>query len=85
MIILFGPSGRIGGPKTGCRAPKTLKDALVEGPGSKLLLASLEDQIVDEMKANSDGYATQIGFTLPVNKSDDALRTRENIRKLQAI
>ena len=43
------------------------------------------DQIVDKVKARAGSYATQIAFTLPVEKSGDEERLKQKIKEFQAI
>ena len=43
------------------------------------------DQIIEKVQARFGGYATQIGFTLPVDKPGDEERLRDKIKQLQAI
>ncbi len=43
------------------------------------------DQIVDRVKAKFGSFATQMGFTLPVEKPGDEKRLMDKIAELQAI
>jgi probable F420-dependent oxidoreductase len=43
------------------------------------------DQIIERVQARFGGYATQIGFTLPVEKPGDEDRLRDKVKQLQAI
>ena len=43
------------------------------------------DQIVDKVNARAGSYATQIGFTLPVEKSGDEELLKQKIKDFQAI
>ena len=43
------------------------------------------DEIVDKVKARAGGYATQVGFTLPVENPGDEERLKQKIKEFQAI
>ena len=43
------------------------------------------DEIVDKVKARAGSYATQVGFTLPVENPGDEERLKQKIKEFQAI
>ena len=61
--------------------PKIITDEMVE----TFATIGTYDQIVDKVKERYGSYATQIGFTLPVENADDEIRLKEKIHDLQQI
>ena len=43
------------------------------------------DEIVSKVKARAGSYATQVGFTLPVENPSDEERLKQKIKEFQAI
>ncbi len=61
--------------------PAIITDQMVE----TFATIGTHDQIVEKIQARFGSYATQIGFTLPVEKPGDEARLREKIQAIQAL
>jgi len=61
--------------------PVIITDQMVE----TFATIGTHDQIVEKIQARFGSYATQIGFTLPVEKPGDEARLREKIQAIQAL
>jgi len=61
--------------------PTIITDQMVE----TFATIGTHDQIVEKIQARFGSYATQIGFTIPVEKPGDEARLREKIQAIQAL
>ena len=63
------------------KMPAMITDEMVE----TFATIGAHGQIVEKIKARFGSYATQIGFTLPVEKPGDEARLREKLQAIQAL
>jgi alkanesulfonate monooxygenase SsuD/methylene tetrahydromethanopterin reductase-like flavin-dependent oxidoreductase (luciferase family) len=61
--------------------PSVITDEMVE----TFSTIGTHDQIVDKIRARYSGYATQIGFSMPLQRPGDEERLRDKIKEIQAI
>jgi probable F420-dependent oxidoreductase len=61
--------------------PSIITDEMVEA----FATIGTHDQIVDKIRARYSSYATQIGFSMPLQRPGDEERLRDKIKEIQAI